>query len=204
MRRLLADYTNIEADRITFEYGKNRKPFLSEKFSREKIRFNLSHSNGYALFAFTCEREIGVDLEHICEFADMYQIAEQVFSTNEMAILRSFPEAEKNEVFYKFWTRKEAYIKAIGEGFSAALDTIDISSHPTNSAVFVDERGNSKDKKHWFVQDLRPVPAFAAAFAVEGGKVRHRCWQIPKFLFEFRRENGKIRGHPIIFCQGLI
>ena len=181
LRRLLANYTNIEADRITFGYGRNGKPYLLEKFSREKIRFNLSHSNGYALFAFSCEREIGVDIEHICEFADMDKVADQVFSTNEMAILRSIPKPEKNEVFYKFWTRKEAYLKATGEGLSAALETIDMSSHPTNAAAFVDERGNSKDKKHWFVQDLRPVSGFAAAFAVEGGKMRHSCRRIPKF-----------------------
>jgi len=190
LRRLLVDYTNFEADRITFEYGRNGKPFLSEKFSKEKIRFNLSHSNGYALFAFTCDREIGVDLEHICEFADMDKVAEQVFSTQEIAVLRSFPEAEKKEAFFKFWTRKEAYIKAIGEGFSSALDTIDISSSPLNASVFVDTGKDSGNKNHWTVQDLKPLPGFAAASAVEGDSAMHHCWRIPNSIIQSFDKNG--------------
>jgi 4'-phosphopantetheinyl transferase len=184
LRKLLADYTSIESDRITIEYGRNGKPFLSEKFSKEKIRFNLSHSNGCALFAFACEREIGVDIEHIREFADMDKVAEQVFSIKEIAVLRSFPESEKNEVFFKFWTRKEAYLKATGEGFSSALDTIDISSYPPNTSVFVYTGKNSKDKSHWTVQDLRPISGFAAAFAVEGDSAMHHCWRIPNSFIQ--------------------
>jgi len=190
LRKLLADYTDIESDRITFKYGSNGKPFLSEKFSKEKIRFNLSHSNGYALFAFSCEREIGVDLEHICEFSDMDKVAEQVFSTKEIAVLRSFPEAEKKEVFFKFWTRKEAYLKAIGEGFSSALDTIDISSYPFNASVSVNAAKNSEDKNHWTVQDLTPLPGFAAAFAVEVDAAVHQCWQIPNLIIQSFYKNG--------------
>ena len=79
LSKLLAIYLDIGSDRITFGYGKNGKPFLSKNFVGDKIRFNISQSNGYALFAFTCEREIGVDIEHICEFADMDKVAEQVF-----------------------------------------------------------------------------------------------------------------------------
>lgn len=190
LRKLLADYTDIESDRITFEYGRNGKPFLSEKFSRKKIRFNLSHSTGYALFAFSCEREIGVDLEYICEFADMDKVAEQFFSTKEMAVLRSFPESQKKQAFFIFWTRKEAYLKAIGEGFSSALDTIDISSYPFNASVFVNAGKNSEDKNHWTVQELTPLPGFAAAFAVEGDGAVHHCWQIPNSIIQSFNKNG--------------
>jgi 4'-phosphopantetheinyl transferase len=183
LRKLLADYMNIESDRITFEYSRNGKPYLSEKFSKEKIRFNLSHSNNYALFAISVEREIGVDIEQICEFADMDKIAEQVFSTKEIAILRSLPDSEKKRVFFIFWTRKEAYIKAIGKGISSALDTIDISSYPFNAAVSIDAGENSEDKNHWTIQDLLPLPGFAAAFAVEGDEVVHHCWHFPNSMW---------------------
>jgi 4'-phosphopantetheinyl transferase len=184
LRKLLADYTKIESDRITFEYSKNGKPYLSEKFSKEKIRFNLSQSNNYALLAFSCEREIGVDIEQIYEFADMDKIAGQVFSTKEIAVLRSFPESKKKDVFFIFWTRKESYVKAIGEGLSSALDTIDVSSYPFNAAVSVDVGKNSENKSHWIVQDLMPLPGFAAAFAVEGDGAVHHCWRIPNSVIQ--------------------
>lgn len=187
LRKLLADYTNIDAGGISFSYGRNGKPFLSKQNRGKKIRFNLSHSNGYALFAFACDREIGVDIEYIKALTEMEGVAVQVFSTKETAVLRSFPESEKKEAFFIFWTRKEAYIKAIGEGLSSALEKIDISSHPINAPVLVDERGNLKYKNYWYIQDLMPVPGFAAALAVEGGQVKHRYWRIPKSFLEYCR-----------------
>ncbi|MGV7224083.1 MAG: 4'-phosphopantetheinyl transferase family protein, partial [Nitrospinales bacterium] len=99
LRNLLADYLNIEAYEIAFDYGGNGKPFLSEKFIKEKIRFNLSHSNGYALMAFAQDREVGVDIEYIRDFADMYMVARQVFSHRDNAILQSFTEIEKKRAF---------------------------------------------------------------------------------------------------------
>jgi 4'-phosphopantetheinyl transferase len=178
LRKLLANYTNIEADRISFEYGKNGKPFLSEKFSNEKIRFNLSRSNGYAIFAFAYDREIGVDIEYVKEFADMDKVAEQVFSPEDNAVLRSFAKIEKKEAFFTFWSRKEAYLKAIGEGFSSASDTIDISSYTIGGSIFIYSKGDSVAKNCWTIQDLRPLPGFVAASAVEGTGAVHHCWQI--------------------------
>jgi 4'-phosphopantetheinyl transferase len=190
LRKLLADYTNINSDRIISEYGENGKPFLSEKFSKKKIRFNLSHSNGYALFAFACDREIGVDIEYIKELPGMDKVAEQVFSTKEITVLQSFPEAKKKEVFFTFWTRKEAYIKAIGKGFSSDLGTIDISSYPLNASVVTVIGQNAKDENRWTVQDLRPLPGFAAAFAVQGDVAMPHCWKIPNSFIQSFDKNG--------------
>ena len=190
LRKLLADYTDIEAAGITFSYGKNGKPYLPERFNQEKIRFNMSHSNGYALFGFTRNREIGVDIEHICELADMENVAKQVFSTKEMAVLRSTPAAEKKEVFFKFWTRKEAYIKGVGEGFSSPLDSIDISAATIGEPICVQPVANPASKNLWIVQDLRPLPGFAAAFAAEGDCATPHCWRIPNSFIQTLDKNG--------------
>jgi len=104
--------------------------------------------------------------------------------------LRSFPEVEKKEAFFKCWTRKEAYLKAIGEGFSSASDTIDISSYPINASVSVNAGNNLEDKNHWTVQDLTPLPGFAAALAVEGDGAVHYCWQIPNSVIQSFDKNG--------------
>jgi 4'-phosphopantetheinyl transferase len=186
LRKLLADYTHIESDRITFEYGKNGKPFLSKNSGGDKIRFNISHSNEYALFAFVFDRDIGVDLEYIKALKDMDEVAEQVFSAKEIAVLRSLPEADKKACFFKFWTRKEAYLKATGEGFSADLDAIDVSSCSDNSSVFVDSEKNVAEKTHWTIQDLRPSLGYAAAFVVEGDSAMHYCWRIPDSFFNYK------------------
>jgi 4'-phosphopantetheinyl transferase len=113
----------------------------------------MSRSNGYALFAFDHDREIGVDIERIYDFAGMGNVAEKFFSTKEKAVLRLLSKAEKGSLFI-FWTRKEAYIKAIGEGFSSDLGTIDISSYTIGESVSVHTGENSENKKHWTVQDL--------------------------------------------------
>jgi 4'-phosphopantetheinyl transferase len=178
LRKLLAEYANIEAKRITFEYGSNGKPFLSEKFSQEKIRFNLSHSRDYALMAFARNREIGVDLEYIKEFADMYTVAKQVFSSKDNAVLQLLAETERMKAFYTFWTRKEAYLKAIGKGLSAALDTIDISSDSLDESIIVLSEGTTEGQNQWTIQDLNPLAGFAAAFAIEGTGAIHHCWDL--------------------------
>lgn len=183
MRKLLANYLHIEASEIVFDYGANGKPFLSEKFTKEKIRLNLSHSNGYALMAFAYDREIGVDIEYIRDFADIYMVAKQVFSTKDYDILQSFTEIERKKAFFKIWTRKEAYLKAKGEGFSSALTNIDISFYTNDNSTSIRLGGNSEAKGHWTVQDLKPLPGYAAAFVIEGDEPVHHCWRISNYTF---------------------
>ena len=179
LRKLLADYTKIESDKIIFRYNQYGKPFLSKRTCEEKIRFNISHSNEYALFAFAYEREIGVDIQQIYEIADMDKVAEQIFSPNEITFLQLLSNSEKKEAFFQLWTRKEAYIKATGLGFSAELVSIDISSNLLNSSLQISTGNCSADSNGWIVHDLNPVPGYAAAFAIEGDAEVCQCWRIP-------------------------
>jgi len=130
LRTILGRYLNVDPSRLQFCNGKNGKPSLVDTLGSESIRFNSSKSNGVALFAFTRGREIGVDIEHIRDIPEMEQIAERFFSVKENAAFHTLPQSKKKEAFFNCWTRKEAFIKAIGEGLYCHLDKFDVSLAP--------------------------------------------------------------------------
>jgi len=177
LRTILGYYLNIEPSRLTFCYGKYGKPALADTFGKETICFNLSHSDGLGLYGFTLGCEIGVDIEHIRDISEMEQIAERFFCASEKAFFRSLPEDKKKEAFFDCWTRKEAIIKAIGDGLSLPLDRFDIALVPGEPARLLSIGGNSKAASGWFVQELKPVSGFTAAFAIQGQSRRVHCWQ---------------------------
>jgi len=177
LRTILSGYLSVEPSRFQFCYGKNGKPQVADTFGEGKISFNLSHSEGLALYAFAREREIGVDIEHVRDIPEMEQIAESYFSARENAIFRTLPENERKEAFFNCWTRKEAFIKATGDGLSWPLDRFDVSLVPGEPARLLRIEGDSKAASQWFIQDLKPAFGFAAAFAVKGGCGRVHCWQ---------------------------
>lgn len=177
LRTILGCYLSVEPSRLRFSYGKNGKPALADTFSKGTIHFNMSDSEGVALYAFTQEREIGVDIEHIRDIPEMEQIAEQFFSARENAIFRALPKGKKKEAFFKCWTRKEAFIKATGDGLSRPLGKFDVSLVPGEPARLLRIEGDSKRASRWTIQELKLASGFAAAFAVEGRRWRLRCWQ---------------------------
>src|SRR5262245_21131216 len=130
LRTILAQYLSINAANINFVYSAYGKPTLVKKQNHRRLQFNLSHSHEIALLAITRECEIGIDIEFIRkDFATM-EIAEDYFSEKELAMLRSLPERLHTRAFFNCWTRKEAYIKAIGEGLSYPLNKFAVSLTP--------------------------------------------------------------------------
>jgi 4'-phosphopantetheinyl transferase len=177
LRTILGWYLGVEHSRLQFCYRKNGKPALADTFGKGRIHFNLSHSEGLALYAFTRDREIGVDIEYIHDLSEMDQIAERFFSTGENNVFRELPESKKKEAFFRCWTCKEAFIKAIGDGLSHPLDKFDVSSVPGEPARLLGIEGDAKAASRWTIQELKPASGFAAAFAAEGRRWRLRCWQ---------------------------
>jgi 4'-phosphopantetheinyl transferase len=141
------------------------------------LSFNLTHSHQLALYAVTRRREIGVDLEYVrADFADE-QIAERFFSPREVAALRTVPENLLKEAFFHCWTRKEAYVKAKGEGLSIPLDQFDVSLAPGEPALLLSTRDDPQEADRWSLQALFPGSGYVAALAVEGRTWRLKCWQ---------------------------
>lgn len=180
LRTLLANYLKIAPDDVQFCYGSNGKPFIKSFYNKDKLQFNLSHSENYALFAFARDREIGIDIEYVHFFSEMEKIAKQFFSTNEFFALQSLPNGEKKTAFFTFWTRKEALAKAVGMGLSHDLNKIDMTRCRRQLSLTMHDKRNSNKDSFWSIQDLNLVPGFAAAVAVKGENWRLHCWKWPE------------------------
>jgi 4'-phosphopantetheinyl transferase len=118
LRSLLAIYLECAPDELQFEYDQNGKPALTGTFAASGLAFNLAHSQDLALIAVTRLGPIGVDVEQIRPMADADELVERFFSPRENALFRTLPDDQKNAAFFKLWTRKEAWLKATGEGIS--------------------------------------------------------------------------------------
>ncbi len=168
LRTILGSYLSVEPGKLQFCYGKYGKPALVDLSGNGSICFNSSRSQGLALYAFTRDREIGVDIEYIRDIYEMEHIVERFFSEREKVVFRALPESKRKEAFFNCWTRKEAFIKTIGGGLYCPLDQFDVSLTPDEPAKLLRIKGDLKEASRWSIQDLRPASEFAAACAVEG------------------------------------
>jgi 4'-phosphopantetheinyl transferase len=149
LRGLLARYLDASPEELEFEYGEFQKPAL-----RSGPWFNLSHSGPIALYAFSSAGEIGIDVE--LEDADFSRerIAERFFSPAEVRLLRSLPSEDQPRAFLACWTRKEAFIKARGDGLSLALDSFDVTLAPDTPAQLLRTAWCSEEPGQWQLEDL--------------------------------------------------
>ena len=145
--------------------------------SAEGLCFNLSHSHGIALYAITCGREIGIDIEYFRPDVEVEKLAERFFSPREAAVLRALPEHLRKEGFFNCWTRKEAYIKAEGKGMSIPLSAFDVSLTPGEPAALLRTESHPQETSRWSLQALSPEPGYTAALAVKGHDWELKCWQ---------------------------
>ena len=164
LRRLLADRLGVAPRELRFEYGPVGKPSLG---AGAGLRFNVSHSDRYAVLALAQGAELGVDIERVRPLRDMDLVADRVFSAAERAGLNAVPADRKAEAFFAGWTRKEAYIKARGEGI-ALLGAIEVALVPDDSPRLIRVTGKPDEPERWSIGAFSPVPGFAAAICIEG------------------------------------
>ena len=177
LRNILSRYLDREPDQLHFCYNSYGKPTLTKESGSEGLGFNLSHSHGIALYAITCGREIGIDIEHFRPDVEAEKLAERFFSPREAAVLRALPEHLRKEGFFNCWTRKEAYIKAEGKGMSIPLSAFDVSLTPGEPAALLRTQKHSQETSRWSLHALNPAPGYAAALAVKGHDWGLKCWQ---------------------------
>jgi 4'-phosphopantetheinyl transferase len=177
LRIILSRYLNKEPYQLDFYCEPYGKPTLTSRFNGDALCFNMSHSNGVALYAVSYNRRVGVDIEHIRSDLANMQVAERFFSPREVAVLRALPSDTREEAFFNCWTRKEAYIKATGKGLSLPLDQFDVTLAPREPAALLCTRGDPDAVFRWSLQELRPGPGYVAALAVEGASRGLKCWR---------------------------
>jgi 4'-phosphopantetheinyl transferase len=182
LRLLLSQYLNVPPKDLTFSPGGHGKPALANGLSKNGLRFNLSRRDGLALIAVTCGREIGVDVELVRPDLPVFEIAAVSFSKSELATLRSLPKNLQTAGFYNCWTRKEAYIKARGEGLSFPLKQFDVSLTPGEPARLLSVRGHAAEVDRWTMHELSVGAAHVAALAYEGRGLDVICedWPVAK------------------------
>ena len=154
VRMVLSRYSGIAPEVLEFEVAKNGKPQLVQSFT--DLRFNLSHTDGLALIAITRGREVGVDVERVDESITFQDIAEHYFEPRELWDLRIAPPDERVTRFFEVWTRKEAALKATGEGLASL--------------------GRAMEK-NLDVRSLHPADGYAGAVACAGSDWRLACWE---------------------------
>ncbi|HEB51800.1 MAG TPA: 4'-phosphopantetheinyl transferase superfamily protein [bacterium] len=159
LRRILAGYLGREPHEIDFRQGARGKPYLTD----DRPFFNLSHSGKLALIA-VADEELGIDLEKVRHLESLTQIAERHFSEREFGALDALAGQARELAFYRCWTRKEAYIKALGEGLSMALDAFEVSL--CEEPRFVACHDGREDPADWAMLDVSPGPEFVAALAM--------------------------------------
>ena len=162
LRALLGAYLRVSPASIRFRSGPMGKLALE---SSGGLQFNLSHSHGLASYAFTPGCEIGVDVERVRPLADYEQIARRFFSHAEVMDLLSLPESERQRAFFLCWTRKEAYIKALGTGLSTPLDVFRVTFLPGDRPEITKSPGSFEAEQPWSLHDLALAPDYAGALA---------------------------------------
>jgi 4'-phosphopantetheinyl transferase len=172
LRRILAAYAPLDASALRIGYGAHGKPCLMDA---PDLRFNVSHAGDSAVYAVASRREVGIDIEATGREVDVVGVARQAFSSLEREVLVALAPHAQREAFFRIWTRKEAYIKARGEGLSYPTRLFSVLHCNGDDALIDDERdGQARDR--WRVSDLDAPPGFAAALAAEG-----RDWTILRF-----------------------
>jgi 4'-phosphopantetheinyl transferase len=177
LRAILSRYLNISSHILRFDYNPYGKPSLIVTQGGNTLRFNLSHSRGMALIAITKNRDIGVDIEGINPNFSCLEIAEKFFSPLENSVLRSLPEHLQPTAFFTCWTRKEAYIKAVGKGLSIPLNQFHVSLAPGEPAALLNVEGNPEEASKWSLIELFPSSDMVAAVAVVGDCWKLHCWE---------------------------
>ena len=169
LRSLLGHYLQIPPDQVQFIYSEKGKPSLAN----QRLQFNVAHSQGLALYAVALDRPVGVDLEQVRAIVDLNALTQRFFSPNEHAAICNLPLDQQSQAFFRYWTCKEAYLKATGEGL-AKLQALEISLSSNQACLTKIPQGSIED---WHLRELAPAEEFVGAIVASSQNCSFTCWQ---------------------------
>jgi 4'-phosphopantetheinyl transferase len=174
LRTILGRYLDHPPGRVAFTYGPRGKPSVAGG-----PEFNLAHSHELALCA-VARRAVGVDLEWRRPIEHLEEVAQTAFSPNERMALLALPAAERPDGFLRCWTRKEAYVKARGDGLHLPLDGFDVSLDPDDARLLA-SRLDPAEPTRWSLVSLEPAAGYVGALAIAGPPppLRQERWESP-------------------------
>lgn len=180
LREILGRYLQIKPEDLRFDYSTNGKPSFAIGFAHGGIHFNLAHSEDVALIAVTRIGQVGVDVECVRALKDMDHLVARFFSARENELFQKVPVNEKPAAFFNLWTRKEALLKATGEGITRSLSLVEVSFLAGEPARLVAVAGNAEKATEWSLRELAPATGFVGAVAVRAREMVVRCgkWEV--------------------------
>jgi 4'-phosphopantetheinyl transferase len=168
LRELLGRSLDVAPEQVAFDYRPRGKPVLAGKLGDGGLHFNLSHSGARAVVALAHGCEVGVDIEEVRALPDAARLAERFFSAAEIRALQALAPADRIPGFFRCWTRKEAYLKALGDGLARPLDGFAVSVDADEPARLVQVSGDPRESERWTLHALATDGAFVGALAAEG------------------------------------
>jgi 4'-phosphopantetheinyl transferase len=167
LRQLLAERLGVPPESLEFAYGAYGKPAIALGPADPDLRFNVSHCDDLAVYAFSCGLDVGVDVEAVRALPEADRIAAHFFSPRENDAYRALDPRDKPLGFFNCWTRKEAFIKALGDGLCHPLDGFDVSLAPDERAAILRVGATAGDECGWRMESFAPSPGFVAAVVTE-------------------------------------
>jgi 4'-phosphopantetheinyl transferase len=175
LRRILARYTGERPEHLLFSYGRWGKPRLEPAGRAKRMEFNVSHSGQIVLIAFASGRRLGVDVEKILPVAENDErLSRSWLSELELSEMSTMDAPARTRAFYSLWTRREAYLKARGEGLSLPPECVEV---PCESEPPLESLSESPSSRLYSLRNLEIGPGYAAAVAVEGYGWRLSRWE---------------------------
>ena len=175
LRKLLGNYLGIEPRSLEFSYGPQGKPTLRD--SAGTLHFNVAHAEDLLLVAITRSGIVGVDVEQVRILADVEELVARFFSPTECSQFRNLPAEQKPMSFFNLWTRKEAWLKATGEGITHLLNQVEVSFLPSEPARLLRLPEVYLKTMSWSLHKLEPSPDFVGALAIANNAAAIYCWR---------------------------
>jgi 4'-phosphopantetheinyl transferase len=179
LRAILSQYLATDPAQPRFAHLKNGKPELAAEFASAGIHFNLAHTGDLALVAVTRIGPIGADVECVRPVKDVDDLVARFFSKREHELFQKIPLEQKSAAFFNLWTRKEALLKATGEGITRSLSLVEVSFLPGEPARLLAISGDAKAAEQWALRELAPAQDFVGAVAMQPGDrdIVVKCWK---------------------------
>lgn len=178
---ILGKILSKEPQAIKFEFNAHGKPFLKD--NKDGIQFNASHSGELGLLAITDIGPLGVDIERYRKNMLTEKFARRFFSLSEVKSFLALPQSQKEAGFFNCWTRKEAFIKALGLGLAMPLKDFTVTLIPEEKAALKEIKNLNENVNNWLIKDIPLPDAYAAAYAIKAKAAQENCWLVEKNLF---------------------